>query len=101
MYLKPQGPWARGVPQSSALREPPIANFKMSNVFSMLKNIYFYIKLKKFVSFSVNFSNVPETPGVPPIALHLKEAPNANFAVSNAFLMLKNLYFDIKLKKFV
>ena len=66
-----------------------------------LKNIYFDIKLKKFVSFSVNFSNVPETPGVPPIALPLKEPPNANFDVSNEFLLLKNIYFDIKLKKFV
>ena len=87
------------------LKEPPNANSDDSNEFLMFKNIYFAIKLKKFDSFSVNFSNVTEIPGaplgVPPIALPLKESPNANFDVSNEFLMLKNIYFDIKLKKFV
>ena len=39
--------------------------------------------------------------GVPLIAPPLKEPPNANFDDSNEFLMLKNIYFDIKIKKFV
>ena len=43
----------------------------------------------------------PQGPvGVSPIAQPLKEPPNANFEDSNEFLMLKNIYFDIKLKKF-
>ena len=41
------------------------------------------------------------TLGVPLIAPPLKEPLNANFDDSNEFLMLKNIYFDIKLKKFV
>ena len=69
MYLKPQGPLGVS-PIAPPLKEPPNANFDVSNEFLMLKNIYFDIKLKKFVSFAVNFSNVPETPGAPGGAHH-------------------------------
>ena len=43
----------------------------------------------------------PQGPvGVSSIVPPLKEPPDANFDDSNEFLMLRNIYFDIKLKKF-
>ena len=71
MYLKPQGPVGVS-PIAPPLKEPPNANFDDFNEFLMLKNIYFDIQLKKFVSFSVNFSDVPETPGA------LRGAPHSS-----------------------